>query len=160
MDVEIYDRWSAHYSIMAGNNYIQMPLGPHLGVLAGREILASSAPDSATIGESIKYFFFKPVGAIMIFSLLSLLPEGVSYNLPLSEKLTFSPYISPLQAEFMNKKDNKWIIASELGIGLQFNQKGLRGNTTRISPYVGYRIRYLKNFRNPLSAGIALKFDI
>ncbi len=95
------DRWSWHYSVSFGTTqngkfYGHFPLGAFIGIY----FLANSDGGSNELLTTL---------AVLSF----IAPEGVSYNIPLNDKMKVSPYLNFNSIEFYhNDKDEERVMPS------------------------------------------------
>jgi hypothetical protein len=123
-----------HYSVLFGADYFHMPVGILVGAVGGVLGLVS--------------------GAGFIFFLTAAVPEGVSFYIPLGDKTTLSPYISPLQLEFVRKRivDEDTFVGGAVGVKLH---QSLNADWL-FSPFVEYKIHYVEAVHPGISAGLKI----
>lgn len=144
LDAMVNDRIGIHYSILFGKDYFHMPLAPIGGWFAGLAVGMAASDSSKTFGG---------LGAGLLVGIItSIIPEGISYNIPINDELTIAPYISPLQFEYLKTGGGQDSFAGG-GIGLRLH-KTIDNNRFRISPYFEYKMHYHSDLHNGISAGL------
>jgi len=128
----VHDNVSLNYSIAINGNYFHVP---------------ASIPIVAVA-------LYCGVTADVEFLYLLLIPEGVSYHIPINESFGFSPYINPLGFEYMEYPEggNAWYMTGAAGI--RFN--ALLYDRFYISPFTEYKVNYANSdygLRTGVSAG-------
>ena len=83
LNFEFDSNWGIHYTFLIGNKYFHMPLAPIIGVLVG--------------GVSLEYYSWDSIGAdnnlgraLVIAVLVGIIPETVSYKIPISKVVEFT----------------------------------------------------------------------
>ncbi len=143
-DVIFPNRIGIHYSFLFGKDYFHMPLAPVGGLFTGIAAgLFFSSSDSTKTGLGT---------GIIVGLLTAIIPEGISYNIPISHKLQIAPYISPLQFEVIRRNNNSKGYAGG-AIGIKLHQY-LISEKMRLSPYVEMKIHYSKTPNPGFSAGL------
>jgi len=145
LDFTLGNNIGIHYNISFGRKYFHAPLAP----VGGGHVMGFLLKGNSSLG-----------GAIAMAALLSLVPEGVSYNIPFSQKMGVSPYISPLQFDYI-KQENQTSGTDSYAcgaLGLKFNF--LAAEIIRISPFGEYKIHYNKNTHPGIYVGIDLGYRI
>lgn len=117
-----------HYNINFGQNYFHAPLAA-----AGTGVAMNYL-----LGSGIYAFGTSFFGGL----LFALIPEGISYNIAFSKHVGFSPYVSPLQFNYIEKRNQTTGTNVYAGgaIGLKFNLILL--DNIRISPFGEFRTHY------------------
>jgi len=147
LDILAWEKVGIHYSLLFGEKYFHMPLAPLGGVFLG---LAIAGTEDSTGNNRI--------GPGLVLGLLTaIIPEGISYNIKLSEKSGLAPYISPLQFEYL-KGDGQDSYAGG-AVGLRYHQY-LADKQFRISPAIEYKIHYNKNSHGGISAGLNIAYQL
>lgn len=146
LNFEFDNNWGVHYSLLFGKRYIHMPLSPMLGIVAAGYSLNSSSSDSEDVNQRLK-------DALIVVVLVSMIPESVSYRIPLNSQLELAPYVSPLQLDIYYGESFHPIFA--VGSKIHFNIEAL---SARISPYFEYKFEY-GNINN-WAIGTGLEFSI
>jgi len=147
LDILAWEKVGIHYSLLFGEKYVHMPLAPVGGVFLG---LAVAGTEDSTGNNRI--------GPGLVLGLLTaIIPEGISYNIKLSEKSGLAPYISPLQFEYL-KGDGQDSYAGG-AVGLRYHQY-LGDKQFRISPAIEYKIHYNKNSHGGISAGLNIAYQL
>jgi hypothetical protein len=150
LDAMVGDRLGIHYSLLLGEKYFHMPLAPIGGVFAGLAVGKAAADSTKTFGG---------LGAGLLIGLItSIIPEGVSYNIPVNNTLTLAPYISPLQFEYLKTTEGQDSFAGG-GVGFRLH-KNLKENLFRISPYFEYKMHYHRDFHNGFSTGLNFSVNL
>gem|GEM_PF-3355659 len=87
--------------------------------------------------------------------ILGIIPESIGYNFPLNDRAIVTPYLSPLQFEFIREKraDPGNIFAGG-GIGCRMHFL-TKNEALRLSPHVEYKIHYAQPTHYGISAGIS-----
>ena len=149
LDVMMNDKWGLHWSFHFGKKYIHTPLAPYAGVALG--FIIGSTTDST--GS-------RNIGAGILFgALMAIIPEGISYNINL-DKSTVSPYISPLQFDFIKNNSQKGGTDSYAGgaAGLKFSV--FPAEKHRITFFGEYRIHYYKDIHPGYAVGLKYGFNL
>lgn len=123
------ERWSLEYSLA----YTQVPFEPNYVKIYGGGILAG-------------YGFLQAVNTVNVtnqgwwtLSLLSLVvPEGVSYHIPVNDQLIVSPYLNLLTVDI---GENYWRMSNTLGVRLNM----VLGEKLNIAPYGFVMAQYRGN---------------
>lgn len=153
LNFEFDSNWGIHYSFLTGNKYFHMPLSPIIGLLAGGVSLAYYSWDSTGTDNNL-------VGALVIAVLVSIIPETVSYKIPISKVVEFTTYVSPLQLDCYTLNGNtSFYPMIAFGSKFHFNLDKIKA---RISPYIEYKFQYGHFFNQSFSSGLELtyKFDL
>ena len=153
LDILAWEKVGIHYDLLFGKKYFHMPLAPLGGGALG--FFIASLKDSTDQA--------RPGLGLILGIITSLIPEGISYNIQLSNSSTISPFVSPLQYESIGELItlNNNINASVKynyaggGVGLRYHQY-LSKNKIRISPSFEYKIYYSKPFKDGFSASISV----
>lgn len=103
------DKWSLNYSIGFGvsnndNFYAHYPMGAFWGIY----LLANSSGGSSDLLATLAVISF-------------LIPEGVSYNIKVNDKLNVSPYLNFNSMEFYYNDLNEEKIKPSLGLGARIS---------------------------------------
>lgn len=145
-DIQFENNVGIQYSFLGGENYFHMPLAPPFGFIAG---LAAANSGSVTDSTTNKFGL-----GVLVGVLTAIIPESVSYNIPLSDNFSLCPYISPLQLEFLkNEGDESGNWAAGLGIGTRLHTY-LGNRKFRASPYVEYKIHYQQDAPQGFTFGL------
>lgn len=148
LEFMVRDRIGIHYSLLLGKNYFHMPLGPVAGVFTGIAVgLFAYKSDSTKTGVGL---------GVIVGLLTAIIPEGISYTIPLSKRSYLAPYISPLQFEYLKTDGGQDAFAGG-GLGLRFHQY-VKSGKLRFSPYFEYKIHYNKNPHPGFSTGLNFSF--
>lgn len=134
LDFQFENYMGIQYSFLGGKNYYHMPLAPPIGFWAGLAATNSVPLTDTTIDRF-------GLG-VFIGILTAIVPESVSYEIPFNYNFSVSPYISPLQLEFLKNKGNEkgdW--SAGLGIGSRLHLY-LNQGKLRVSPFFEYKIHY------------------
>lgn len=147
LDAMITDKWSIHYNILGGKRYFHMPLAPFGGVFVG-----------LAIGSTTDSTGSRKIGAGILFGLLTaIIPEGIAYNIHMNNNLVLSPYISPLEFEYITNNSQKGGTDSYAGGGVGLRSHFLLMNGKfRVSPFAEYKIHYAKNIHNGTLLGVQI----
>jgi hypothetical protein len=152
IDAQLGNNFAFQWSILAGQNYFHMPLGPPIGYIVGLSIANTPThPDST----SDKVFL-----GIVFGILTALIPESVSYEFRIHQNLSLAPYVSPLQLEFIKDFDDpeREVFAGG-GLGLRTHFY-LVNDKLRLTPYCEYKIHYTSAVNGGLSYGLCFSFDV
>lgn len=145
LDAMITDKWSIHYNILGCKRYFHMPLAPFGGVFVG---LAIGSSTDSTGSRKI-------VPGILIGLLTAIIPEGIAYNILVNDNLVLSPYVSPLEFEYITNNSQKGGTDSYAGGGVGLRSQFLLMNgKLRVSPFAEYKIHYAKNIHNGTLLGV------
>ncbi len=151
LEVMVSDKIGIQYSFLGGKEYFHMPLAPFGGLFVG---LAIGSTENDSTGK-------RNVGAGILFGLLTaIIPEGVSYNIPLeSMNSSIAPYISPLQFEYIKSPSQSGGQDSYAGgaVGLRYNYFLGR---IRLSLNAEYKIHYHNPVHGGISAGFGLGYNL
>ena len=142
LDVMVTDKIGIHYSILFGEEYFHMPLAP-----VGGFFVAAAVSD---IDEGFGF-------GLLLGAITAIIPEGVSYNIPLGENSGFAPYISPLQFEYVPSGEGNTYPGG--AIGLRYHQY-VGKKLFRVSPMVEYKVHYNKNPHLGISAGLNIALQL
>ena len=152
LDIAVNNKVNIQYSLLFSKNYFHMPLAPPIGFLVGLIASNSKPPSDST---DTKYGMGIIAGIIV-----AIIPESIGFNIPISRNATFTPYISPLQLEFIkntNEAEGNWYAGG--GVGLKYHL--ITDNQRyRISPYFEYKIHYTSNIHNGFSTGVSISTRI
>lgn len=144
LDFNFESGFGIHYSLLFGKKYFHMPLAPIGGAFVGLAIIGGSGSDTTS----------RKWGAgILIGLLTAAIPEGIHYNIKVSDAFAITPYISPLQFEYIGRNTRSGGQDSFAGGGIGARFHFYLGGA-RISPYAEYKIHYHKYIHNGYSAGI------
>jgi hypothetical protein len=143
LEFMIADNFGIHYSILFGKEYFHMPLAPVGGILTGLLVGSAFKSDSTRNGVGI---------GIIIGLLTALIPEGISYTIPVAKRFYIAPYVSPLQFEYL-KSDNGQDAFAGGALGLRVHQY-FNAGSFRLSPYFEYKIHYSENIHPGFSTGL------
>lgn len=147
---------SVHWSVQFGEDYFHMPLGPVGGIFAGLAVAASSANRDTTDTS-------KGIGTGLFVGLLtSFIPEGMAVHVPITPKSAISPYISPLQFEFIRRaKGQDSFAGGAAGMRLHFYaDRKYTSYQIRITPFVEYKIHYHSDTHPGFIAGGSIAFAV
>tara|TARA_B110000211_G_C14018665_1_gene526551 strand:+ start:673 stop:1242 length:570 start_codon:yes stop_codon:yes gene_type:complete len=146
---EFESNFGIHYTFLGGNKYFHMPLAPYLGLLAAGASLKNNAEDSTSESSGLK-------GAIAIAILVSIIPETVSFKIPIFSGVELTPYVSPLQLDCYSYNGYKsYYPMFAFGSKIHIKLDKLRA---RISPYIEYRLEYSNIYNRAFSTGIELTY--
>lgn len=145
LDITLSNNIGIHYNLSFGRKYFHAPLAP----VGGGYVMGFLLKGNGSIG-----------GAVVVAALLSLIPEGVSYNVPFSQKIGISPYISPLQFDFIKQENQTSGADSFAGGALGFKLNFLAAEKIRISPFGEYKIHYNKNTHPGIYVGVDIGYRI
>lgn len=146
------DRFGIHYTLLGGQDYFHMPLAPIVGTLIGF-IVGSTKSSSDTTKRNVGM-------GIVIGIIGALIPEGISYTMPISKKtrLYIAPYFSPLQFEYLKTGGGQNGFAGG-ALGLRYHQY-LSSGKSRISPYFEYKIHYHRDLHPGFSTGLMFSWAL
>jgi hypothetical protein len=147
-DFQFENNIGIQYSFLGGKNYFHMPLAPSFGYIVGLSAAAAASEadernDAVAIG-------------VIVGIITTIIPESVSYNIPLSDNFSVCPYISPLQLDFFKKEGNAegdWMAG--LGAGSRVHVY-MNDRKFRISPYVEYKVHYQNDAPQGFTFGVNL----
>ena len=151
LDVMATDRINLHYTFQFGEKYVHTPLAPYGGVFVG--LLIGNTEDST--GS-------KKIGAGILFGLLTaIIPEGIGYSFPINDHSVIAPYVSPLQFEFLKRRDQKGGTDSYAGGGIGMKWHLLVADSKfRVTPYAEYKIHYHKDLHPGVSYGLNVAMNL
>lgn len=145
LDFTLGNNIGIHYNFTFGRKYFHAPLAP----VGGGYVMGFLLDGDASLG-----------GAFVVALILSVIPEGISYNIPFNQKTGISPYISPLQFDFIKQENQVSGTDAYAGgaMGLKLNL--LAAEKIRISPFGEYKIHYNRNTHPGLYFGIDVGYRI
>ena len=147
-DFQFDNNVGIQYSFLAGKNYFHMPLAPSFGYIAGLTA-AAAVPESDEGTDRVAI-------GIIVGLITTIIPESISYNIPLNDNFSVCPYISPLQLDFLKNEGNAegdWIAG--LGVGSRLHVY-LYDRKFRVSPYFEYKIHYRQDAPQGYTFGLNL----
>ncbi len=145
LDIMVTDNVGIHYDFLIGEKHFHGPAAPIGGGIVMGWML-----------ENSNEFW----GPFVIGVLLSVIPEGVSYNINLNPTISLSPYVSPLQFDYIRNADRPTGTDSFVGCGLGFKTNLLLlEKKIRIAPFGEYKMHYHRNKNAGWFAGIALGWN-
>lgn len=125
----VADRWSVEYSI----SYASVSFSPSYGKFYGGSVLA-------WYGTSLSANSFTTDGywTLALFSLL--VPEGVSYHIPVGSAVTISPYLNLLTVDYYapTSVNSYWRMSNSAGVKLNM----VLGDVLNISPHAYTIVQY------------------
>lgn len=136
-----------HWSVGFGKDYFHMPAGPIGGLFGGFWVGSKVANgDSAESGDGI-------VIGLIAFVVGAVVPEGVSYNVKVSDQFYVAPYVNPLQIDFMRADQGQDTFFGG-SVGVRTNL--LVGKSrAKLSPFVEYKMLYSRPGSPGFSAGLS-----
>lgn len=145
LDFTLGNNIGIHYNVSVGRKYFHAPLAP----VGGGYVMGFLLKGDGSFG-----------GAIVVAALFSLIPEGISYNITFNQKIGISPYISPLQFDFIKQENQISGTDAFAGgaMGLKLNL--LAAEKIRISPFGEYKIHYNRNTHPGVYFGIDVGYRI
>ena len=150
LNFEFDSNWGIHYTFLIGNKYFHMPLSPIIGVVAGG--LSFEIYSWDTIGTDKNL-----IASLAIAILVSIIPETVSYKIPISKIVEFTPYVSPLQLDcYTFNGSTSFYPMIAFGSKFHFNLNKIKA---RISPYIEYKFQYGHFFNQSFSSGLELTYN-
>lgn len=153
IDFMVSDRIGFHYSLLVGKNYLHLPLAPVGGIYVG-------VWTGTRLGERDSRVGYGLLAGTIAFILTSMIPEGISYNFPVTNGFAIAPYVSPLQFEYLNNLENNNSFAGG-AVGLRLNSFiPLEKGYARISPYAEYKVHYSRDTHPGFSTGLNLSMKI
>ena len=152
LDVVFDNNLGMHYTILGGKGYFHMPVAPVVGFLLGLALTNDEPPTDSTESNNGLGLF--------IGILTSLIPEAISYTIPLSEQFSVAPYIAPLQFEYLKNvgdEEGDPYIGGGAGVKVHFFSMERR---LRLSSYFEYKIHYNSPINKGYSAGLNIAWKI
>ncbi len=149
LDIKYANNLGIQYSLLAGKNYFHMPVGPPVGFLLGLIIISTSraSKDSTKSGVGL---------GVALGILTTIIPESVSYNIAITNRVSICPYISPMQLDFLKNKSNadgSW--SAGLGAGSRLHVY-FSDRKTRVSTYFEYKMHYRSDVPTGYTFGLNL----
>jgi len=152
LDLVFENNLGIHYTLLGGQNYFHMPLSPLAGFILGFGMINTEPISDSTDSK---------VGlGVLIGVITAIIPEAISYNIPLNDQMSIAPYISPLQLEYLKNKgapEGNWYAGG--GVGLKYHFYVNYGKF-RFSPYLEYKVHYHKDLNKGFSYGVNLAMKV
>lgn len=146
VDIMVSDHIGIHYNFLFGRKYFHAPAAPIGGAFA----FIFLADGVENLG-----------GAILVGALLTVIPEGVSFNTNLNPNMSLGVKLSPLEFDFIRNENQEFGTDSFVGCsaGLKFSYL-FDDKRFRISPFGDYKLFYHKNKTHGFFAGISIGYNL
>lgn len=148
LDFQFENQFGIQYSLLSGKNYFHMPMAPAAGMVLGLVMVNATPLNDSTTNR---------VGLGVVIGLITaLIPESFSYTIPVNQSLSFSPYISPLQLDFIKNegdKEGEWYAGMGAGVRAHIYMKDQK---YRLSPFAEYKIHYANQIPQGYTFGLQI----
>ena len=147
LDLNTKENINVHWSFFGRKDYLHLNAGPAVGIwtIKNNDVKEDSTSSLKNFGQNA-----------LAFIVFSLIPEGISYDFNIGEKMQLSPIVNPLGLEFIYKEDEddtKMYVT--LGLGSLLNYY-FWDDKIKVTLHGEYRMHYNKKPNIGFFTGVSL----